>query len=260
MRAIRVPGAPSVVANQDAGSSWQSQFAGPSCGSTPEFEQAVQAVIKQAETEGGIQAILNKITEACASENRNMLVGALVVIEQALLRMPVLISHPVATDVNCLLCAHAKQHRVHMMQVAAHETNFIVQRDISGKSALEAEEHLKRARTQMEEQRVASTAELESVDAEIERLRQRVSELEVERSKREDQLELEHKTAAKHIERLEALLERSTGEENAFKQAAVQTREQLKGMTTRAQLLAQAVSAVQQTTSGLERAWRVLWS
>jgi chromosome segregation ATPase len=217
-------------------------------------------VVKQAEAEGGIQAILNRIIEACSSENRKTLIDSLVVVEQALQRMPVLISHPVATDVNSLLCAHVKQHRIHMMQVAAHETNFIAQRDSSGKSAVEAKDHLKRARTQMEEQRVASAAELETVSSEIERLQQRVKELELERSKRKEQQEQEHSTATKHIERLEELLQRSSGEESAFTQAAIQTRGQLKQMSTKAQLLALAVSAVHQTTSNLERAWSVLWS
>merc|ERR1719247_1441285 len=134
-------------------------------------------MVKLLDQRDGTAAVSNIIVRASNFNNAKSHNHVLSVLMKTLQNMPVLISHPLVTSIQKILCDHTKKHRSNMMRLEEEELSLIEQRDKCKQTNYTALQHLERAQKQLEEEANAMKLRDDELDQEIEEMRRKLKVL-----------------------------------------------------------------------------------
>jgi septal ring factor EnvC (AmiA/AmiB activator) len=188
------------------------------------------------------------------------LYSVLGILLKTLQNMPVLISRPLVTSVQKILCEHTKKHRCNMMRLEAEEVALIEHRDKCQQANYDSQQHLERAKKQAAEEANAIKSQEDEIDKEIDKLARQMEALKQRKNELSNQKKAEQEIATTHLEELKRLVSNSALEQHKLGQQVDRNRQWLKQLSSTATNLSQAVCAMQYTCTCLEQAWGVLWA
>jgi hypothetical protein len=217
-------------------------------------------ILKLLDQQNGTEIVSNMIVRASNFDDSTAHNHVLGILMRAIQDMPVLISHPLVSNIQQHLCEHTTQHRGDMMRFEAEERKLIEQRDKCEQINRAAQEHVERARHQQEEEENVLKSEEAAVAAELEELRKRQEQLQQQQQDIALRRQAHEESAEVCISELTRVCSDSATDHAKTSEAVERNRASLKRSSTTATHLSQAVCAMQHTCKVLEQAWSVLWS